>query len=81
MNIEQRLRMLEDQMLVMQREISEVLGETQAALAGLAKTLKITTEVFDRRLRVLEGTNFVTLHQPTAEPPQPTDPEASGKEL
>lgn len=53
-NEAQRLALLEDQLLVMQREISEVLKETQVTTETLAKTLHMALQTMHVRLVALE---------------------------
>lgn len=55
MNLEHRLQMLEQQYIVMQKEISAVLGEMQATTEAMAKMMQVGLRVMDARLNVLEG--------------------------
>lgn len=53
-NAEQRMKLLEDQYIVMQREINEVLGEVQTALTGMQRANTMVFAVMSERLRALE---------------------------
>lgn len=54
MNSERRLQLVENTLIVMQREISQTLGETQMTVETLAKTLRIALETIHQRLTDLE---------------------------
>jgi hypothetical protein len=53
-NMEHRLQMLEQQYIVMQREISQVLGEMQKATQAMAKMTQVALQSLDARLIALE---------------------------
>lgn len=55
-----RLDLLEQKMTVLMQEINAVLGETHAAMAGLARANHIAMQVIEKRLEALEGTKQVT---------------------
>lgn len=49
-----RIQILEQQLQVMQSEISQVLGEMQTSVQALAKMTQVGLRLMDERLRVLE---------------------------
>lgn len=51
---EHRLKFLEQQMQVMQREINEILGQIQVAMQGLVRANSMALQVVDARLNKLE---------------------------
>lgn len=73
-----RIQMLEQQLQVMQREVSEVLGELQKALVATIKTNQVSIAVIDARIAALENAN--NPNTPTSEGVEATSHEG-GKEL
>jgi hypothetical protein len=67
-----RLKLLEQQVSVMQKEINEVLGEVQFAMEGLVKANKMAMEVIMDRLDKLENPHRT---------PRAIDKNPEGKEL
>lgn len=49
-----RLKLVEQQVSVMQKEINEVLGEVQVAMQGMSKANKMAFEVLLSRIQELE---------------------------
>lgn len=49
-----RLKLLEQQLSVMQKEVNEVLGEVQIAMQGMSKANKMAFEVLLSRIQELE---------------------------
>lgn len=70
-HMEHRLKVLEQKLLVMQKEVSEVVGELQQAMTALMRSQAIATAVVNSRLTELE--------QGQATPESRTDEQ--GKEL
>ena len=52
---EHRLNVLEQKLLVMQKEVSEVIGELQQAMTALMRSQAMASAVADSRLRELEA--------------------------
>lgn len=73
-HMEHRLKVLEQKLLVMQKEVSEVVGELQQAMTALMRSQAMATAVANSRLEELESkTNNL---------PTPVDPMyKGGKEL
>ena len=73
-HIEHRLKVLEQKLIVMQKEVSEVVGELQQAMTALMRSQAMATAVANSRLEELESkTNNI---------PLPVDiTHAGGKEL
>jgi hypothetical protein len=69
--MEHRLKVLEQKLMVMQKEVSEVIGELQQAMTALMKAQAMATAITNSRLEELESK--ATL--PT------TDGHTGGKEL
>ena len=53
--MDHRLQVLEQKLLVMQREVSEVIGELQQAMTALMKAQAIATAVMNSRVTELEA--------------------------
>ena len=58
MSSEHRINFLEQKLTVMQKEISEVLGEMQQALTAMMRSQAIAASVADVRLKDLEAKVF-----------------------
>lgn len=54
-HMEHRLKVLEQKLLVMQKEVSEVVGELQQAMTALMRSQAIATAVVNSRLTDLES--------------------------
>ena len=52
---EHRLKVLEQKLLVMQKEVSEVIGELQQAMTALMKAQAMATAVMNSRVTELEA--------------------------
>lgn len=52
--MEHRLKVLEQKLIVMQKEISEVIGEMQQAMTALMRSQAMATAVANSRLEELE---------------------------
>ena len=52
--IEHRLKVLEQKLTVMQKEVSEVIGEMQQALTGLMRAQAMATAITNSRLTEVE---------------------------
>jgi hypothetical protein len=74
-HLEHRLKVLEQKLMVMQKEVSEVVGELQQAMTALMRSQAIATAVTNSRLTDLEAK--------TRDMPLPTELRSSeeGKEL
>lgn len=53
--MDHRLQVLEQKLLVMQREVSEVIGELQQAMTSLMKAQAMATAVMNSRITELEA--------------------------
>lgn len=53
--MEHRLKVLEQKLLVMQKEVSEVIGELQQAMTALMRSQAMATAVANSRLEELEA--------------------------
>jgi oligoribonuclease (3'-5' exoribonuclease) len=71
---EHRLKVLEQKLQVMQKEVSEVLGEMQQAITSLMRAQALATAVTNSRLTEVEK----LLLEVPAEPVEPTQ---GGKEI
>lgn len=73
-HMEHRLKVIEQKLMVMQKEVSEVVGELQQAMTALMRSQAMATAVANSRLEELEAkTNSM---------PLPADiTHAGGKEL
>jgi len=72
--MEHRLKVLEQKLMVMQKEVSEVVGELQQAMTALMRSQAMATAVANSRLEELEAkTDNISL-------PVPAD-HVGGKEL
>ena len=74
-HLEHRLKVLEQKLMVMQKEVSAVVGELQQAMTALMRSQAIATAVINSRLTDLEAK--------TRDMPLPTELRSSeeGKEL
>lgn len=73
-HLEHRLKVVEQKLMVMQKEVSEVVGELQQAMTALMRSQAMATAVANSRLEELEAK--------TTSIPIPTDTtHAGGKEL
>jgi hypothetical protein len=54
-HLEHRLKVTEQKLLVMQKEVSEVIGELQQALTALMRSQAMATAVANSRLEELEA--------------------------
>jgi len=54
-HLEHRLKVLEQKLMVMQKEVSEVVGELQQAMTALMRSQAIATAVTNSRLEELEA--------------------------
>lgn len=74
-HLEHRIKVLEQKLLVMQKEVSEVVGELQQAMTALMRSQAMATAVANSRLTDLEAK--------TADIALPAEPRSSeeGKEL
>jgi type II secretory pathway component PulM len=54
-HIEHRLKVLEQKLTVMQKEVSEVIGELQQAMTALMRSQAMATAVTNSRLEELES--------------------------
>jgi hypothetical protein len=68
-----KLNVLEQKLTVMQQEISQVIGEMQVTMQGLAKMTSAALKLFDERLTALEGPKRINHDIPA--------PPTEGKEL
>jgi hypothetical protein len=72
--MEHRLKVLEQKLMVMQKEVSEVVGELQQAMTALMRSQAMATAVANSRLEDLEAkTKDISLPA--------TDGHTGGKEL
>lgn len=72
--MEHRIKVMEQKLLVMQKEVSEVIGELQQAMTALMRSQAMATAVANSRLEELENK--------TSSLPAPVDiKHAGGKEL
>lgn len=55
-----RMRLLEQQVTVLQQEINAVLGEIQGAMQSLTRANQMAFTVMDKRLTALEENTIVT---------------------
>lgn len=66
-HIEHRLKVLEQKLMVMQKEVSEVVGELQQAMTALMRSQAMATAVANSRLEELESkTSSMSLPVDTA---------------
>lgn len=73
-HMEHRLKVIEQKLMVMQKEVSEVVGELQQAMTALMRSQAMATAVANSRLEELEAkTNSMPLPADTTH--------AGGKEL
>lgn len=73
-HMEHRLKVIEQKLMVMQKEVSEVVGELQQAMTALMRSQAMATAVANSRLEELEAkTTSIPLPADTAH--------AGGKEL
>lgn len=54
-HMEHRLKVLEQKLMVMQKEVSEVVGELQQAMTALMRSQAMATAVVNSRLEELES--------------------------
>lgn len=54
-HMEHRLKVLEQKLMVMQKEVSEVVGELQQAMTALMRSQAMATAVANSRLEELES--------------------------
>lgn len=73
-HMEHRIKVIEQKLLVMQKEVSEVIGELQQAMTALMRSQAMATAVANSRLEELEAK---TVSLPTPASPDHT----GGKEL
>lgn len=59
--MDHRLQVLEQKLLVMQKEVSEVIGELQQAMTALMRAQAIASAVADSRLSELEKASETVL--------------------
>jgi hypothetical protein len=71
-HLEHRIKVMEQKLLVMQKEVSEVIGELQQAMTALMRSQAMATAVANSRLEELEG---------KAQSFTPRSEEEGGKEL
>lgn len=81
--LEQRIKLLEDTLLVVQREVNSTLGEIQAALEGITKGNKMAFEVAFEKMRNLEDviTELKSASNSADKDLVPNGPIRSGREL
>jgi len=72
--MEHRLKVLEQKLMVMQKEVSEVVGELQQAMTALMRSQAMATAVANSRLEELEAKTEQL-------PIPPQEPHIGGKEL
>ena len=71
---EHRLKVLEQKLQVMQKEVSEVLGEMQQAITSLMRAQALATAVTNSRLTEVEKLLLEV-------PAEPVEPTRGGKEI
>ena len=71
---EHRLKVLEQKLQVMQKEVSEVIGEMQQALTSLMRAQAVATAVTNSRLTEVEKLLLEV-------PAEPVEPRQGGKEI
>lgn len=72
-----RLDVLEQKLTVMQREVSEVIGEMHQGLTAMMNSLRMMAQTYNARLAEVEK----LLPEQAREPLDPAQPIPSGKEL
>ena len=77
-HLEHRLKVMEQKLLVMQKEVSEVVGELQQAMTALMRSQAMATAVANSRLTELEAKTSTI---PLPEEPAPWEETTTGREL
>lgn len=63
-HLEHRIKVIEQKLLVMQKEVSEVVGELQQAMTALMRSQAMATAVANSRLTELEEKTLGLTEQP-----------------
>lgn len=66
-HMEHRIKVIEQKLLVMQKEVSEVIGELQQAMTALMRSQAMATAVANSRLEELEAKVVTTEPAPRTE--------------
>lgn len=66
-HMEHRIKVIEQKLLVMQKEVSEVIGELQQAMTALMRSQAMATAVANSRLEELEAKVVTTDPSPRTE--------------